>query len=118
LRICCAVHGPFGLAVTPRMCTHRESTSITKKQYWVSFLGAPKLKNEAMALRPDIAIAVGQIRADMAEADHAYANRKSFAYYRERFIEESAHPDGLAGPGADLRPAPDNYGPISGLHGP
>jgi hypothetical protein len=33
LRTCCTVHGPSGLAVTPRMCTYREPTSITKKQY-------------------------------------------------------------------------------------
>jgi hypothetical protein len=30
---CCVVHGPSGFAVTPRMCTYREPTSITKKQY-------------------------------------------------------------------------------------
>jgi hypothetical protein len=33
LRICWVVHRPSGFAVTPRMCTYRESTSITKKQY-------------------------------------------------------------------------------------
>ena len=33
LRTCCAVHRPSGLAVTPRMCTDREPTSITNKQY-------------------------------------------------------------------------------------
>ena len=27
------VHGPPGFAVTPRMCTYRLPTSITKKQY-------------------------------------------------------------------------------------
>jgi len=27
------VHGPSGLAVTPRICTYREPASITKKQY-------------------------------------------------------------------------------------
>jgi hypothetical protein len=42
----------------------------------------------------------------MAGADHTYAERKSFACNCERFIVESAHPDGLAGPGADLCPAP------------
>jgi len=31
LRTCCAVHRPSGLAVTPRMCTDREPTSITNK---------------------------------------------------------------------------------------
>ena len=33
LRICWVVHGPSGFAVTPRICTYREPTSITKKQY-------------------------------------------------------------------------------------
>ncbi len=33
LRICCVVQGPSGFAVTPRICTYREPTSITKKQY-------------------------------------------------------------------------------------
>jgi hypothetical protein len=33
LRICCVVHGPSGFAVTPRICTYREPTSITNRQY-------------------------------------------------------------------------------------
>jgi hypothetical protein len=32
LRIRCVVHGPSGFAVTPRICTYRESISITRKQ--------------------------------------------------------------------------------------
>src|SRR4051812_15673990 len=30
---CCAVQSPSGLAVTPRMCTYRLPTSITKNTY-------------------------------------------------------------------------------------
>src|SRR5208282_632726 len=33
LRICWVVHGPSGWAVTPRMCTQREPTSMTNRQY-------------------------------------------------------------------------------------
>ena len=32
-RICCVVHGPSGFVVTPRMCTYREPTSMTNRQY-------------------------------------------------------------------------------------
>jgi hypothetical protein len=41
-----------------------------------------------LARRPDISCAIRQIRADMAEADRAYAEREeSSGYKRERFIE-------------------------------
>ena len=33
LRICCVVHPPSGLVVTPRMCTVRVATSRTKNTY-------------------------------------------------------------------------------------
>jgi hypothetical protein len=70
-----------------------------------------------LAQRPDIANAVRQIRAAMAEASRAYAECKFFSYTREQFIEEFAHPDDRAAPGARPRHDPTDYSPISGLHG-
>jgi hypothetical protein len=40
-----------------------------------------------LAQRPDVANAVRQIRTDMAEADHAYAEHKFFGCTREQFTE-------------------------------
>jgi hypothetical protein len=41
-----------------------------------------------LAQRPDVANAIRQIRADMADADRAYAEREeSPGYKREQFIE-------------------------------
>jgi hypothetical protein len=39
----------------------------------------------------------------MAEADRAYAERKFSSCTREQSIEQFAHPDELAAPGAHLR---------------
>lgn len=48
--------------------------------------GTDRIKR--LAQRPDISSAVRQIRADMAEADRAYAERQeSSGYKREQFIE-------------------------------
>jgi hypothetical protein len=50
--------------------------------------GTDRIKR--LAQRPDIANAVRQIRADMAEADRAYAERgESSGYTREQFIERA-----------------------------
>ena len=40
-----------------------------------------------LARRPGVANPVRQIRADMAEADHAYAQHKFFGYTSEQFTE-------------------------------
>jgi hypothetical protein len=48
--------------------------------------GTDRIKR--LAQRPDISGTVRQIRADMAEADRAYAEREeSSGYKREQFIE-------------------------------
>jgi hypothetical protein len=48
--------------------------------------GTDRIKR--LAQRPDVANAIRQIRADMADADRAYAEREeSSGYTREQFIE-------------------------------
>ena len=51
--------------------------------------GTSRIKR--LAQRPDTANAVRRIRAEMAEANHAYAERKFFGCTREEFLDEPVH---------------------------